>query len=253
MGELFIQIDSAKKKNIQHFTNKKVICIGRYGCNLNCLWCMNKELTWGKRDPLPHTMEDFERILTWKDPKEYIIGFGMNEPSMCSETYRMAGMALEARFQTYISTNGMQLDRRIFSLFHYIDLDIKAGPTLSNEAKELFKNMIGHRNRGITLDYTQYRDRISIFCNEALTLSKHINVTMLCIPEFINFDFINFDEFNSPIPIPGSSLTLRAFHSPKETQGLLSSSDMAYVREIHKKIRPLINKAVAIYEDPCWI
>ena len=239
---IFIQEDDALKRNIQHFTRRKVLGIGRIGCPLKCQWCMNEELVFDdKMEVLPSNYSDFTSALDRISPMEHVVGFCYNEPSYTPATFVLAGEALQKGFQTFISTNGIMeghIRDHVFEVFHLIDLDIKAPPGAD----------IGNYT---AIKTSEYEDAILTFLKEVKKRDTKINTTVLCIPEFMQsrkavtklVDYLNLLS-------PGSSVSLRAFYAMPRLKGSLTSSDMAFVKKVKEMIQPIMDPRITIYLDP---
>jgi pyruvate-formate lyase-activating enzyme len=231
----YTSLESAAKKNNIHFNTNDLFCIGTVGCNLQCKWCLNKNLV-RLGEGCVHSEEKVLEDIS-KQNRNTVIGFCYNEPTLNPNLNFMARYALERGFKTYISTNGMYASygMSVFDLFHYIDLDIKYPIDKSGTEKWL------------GIDYKEYSNRIS---RSISTLGPNkINITWLYIPSFWNKDDIDYIAalINRYIS-HGSCVSLRAFY-PYEVYPELTAVDEEQLDDFYKTVRKLIKDTVWVRKD----
>lgn len=129
-----IALDSIEKKPLYHFyPGSKILSIGSIGCNLNCPFCQNINIS-----------KDFENVQTFKMDPDYIINkaislksegnigiaFTYNEPTVWYEAVlELAKRCKQNDLKTVMVTNGFISKEPLENLLPYIDawnIDLKA-------------------------------------------------------------------------------------------------------------------------------
>lgn len=158
-GELFvlnygkcaaIAFDKVKKKPLYHFhPDEEVLSIGTIGCNFNCKFCQNWELSQTEYETVDVTPE---RIVELAQQKGIGIAYTYTEPLMWYEfVYDTAKLAKEKGLKNILITNGFIEVEPLKSLLEYIDaanVDLKA---FSNEFYMKLCGRVGPIKRAIRL------------------------------------------------------------------------------------------------------
>lgn len=168
-----IALDHIEKKPLQRFhPGSKILSVGSFGCNLNCPFCQNHEISMSKKNDIKAqyvTPEDL--ILLAKDlvvEGNIGIAYTYNEPLVGYEYVRdCAVLAKENGLKNVVVTNGCFLEEPMKELLPYIDalnIDLKG-------FKEEFYEKIGG-------DFETVKNFIKF-----AALYSHVEVTTLIIPD----------------------------------------------------------------------
>lgn len=129
-----IALDPIEKKPLRHFyPNSKILSVGSFGCNLNCGFCQNNEISMAGKDDLKTqyvTPENLVKIALDLKPEGNIgIAYTYNEPLIGYE-YVMdcSKLARENGLKNVVVTNGSFCEESMKDLLTYIDalnIDLK--------------------------------------------------------------------------------------------------------------------------------
>jgi len=170
-------LDPIEKKPLYHFFPSKMIySIGGYGCNLNCLFCQNFEIS----QYIPQNIDTF-RIVT---PKEVVlkakihqnnigIAFTYNEPTVSFEyMLETATLAKQEGLKTVMVSNGFINEEPLAKLIDVIDafnIDLKSFTDF------FYKKFTGGSLQPVLNTLKAIRKS-----------GKHLEVTFLVIPDLNN-------------------------------------------------------------------
>lgn len=127
-----INIDPMEKKPLYHFyPNEKILSIGTYGCNLDCLNCQNYDITHVKFDfSLCYNLNSEDIINIAKKNNLKFIAYTYNEPTVFFEyMLDIAKLAKENGIKNVMVTNGYINNKPLKMLIEYIDafnVDVKS-------------------------------------------------------------------------------------------------------------------------------
>ena len=183
-----VHVDPIEKKPLYHFfPGSRILSIGTYGCNLDCKFCQNFDISQ------EFEAEDFilikekaptELVNMCKERKLDFFAFTYNEPTIFFE-YMLdtAKLCKENGIKTVVVSNGQINGKPLRELIKYIDafnIDLKA---FNNE---FYKQICGG-------DLETTKNTLRIICEE----KKHLEVTFLLIKGFNDNDkeFVQMCEF----------------------------------------------------------
>ncbi|MFZ5966751.1 MAG: AmmeMemoRadiSam system radical SAM enzyme [Bacillota bacterium] len=122
-------VDPIEKKPLYHFfPGKRIFSVGSFGCNLQCSFCQNWEISQKSVKGISTTAQNLVDI--GKNEKDNIgIAYTYNEPSIWYEfVYDTAKLAREAGLKNVLVTNGYIEKEPLRQLLPYIDgmnIDLK--------------------------------------------------------------------------------------------------------------------------------
>lgn len=165
-----LQVDPIEKKPLAEFMpGTSTFSLGTYGCNLNCSFCQNHQLSRG----------DYQRRYDFHSPERIVelarqhqcdsIAFTYNEPTVFAEY--MMDIAREAKrtgLATVMVSNGyisQEAAKDVYPLIDAANIDVKAF------TDEFYQTMTGGRLQPV-LDAAEFFH----------SLGKHLELTMLIIP-----------------------------------------------------------------------
>ncbi len=121
--------DPVEKKPLYHFyPGRKIFSIGSFGCNLDCDFCQNWEIT---RENSMHLDISNKDLITLAQAQESIgIAYTYNEPTIFYEfVYDMARLAKEKGMKNVLVTNGYINQEPLLEILPFIDgmnIDLKS-------------------------------------------------------------------------------------------------------------------------------
>lgn len=133
-----LALDPIEKKPLKRFhPGSKILSVGSYGCNMDCAYCQNCEISRADADGVsweevsPHTLAETARAYI---PKGNIgLAFTYNEPLVGYEfVFDTAKLAKAAELSVVLVTNGMILPEPWERLLPFVDaanIDLKAFST----------------------------------------------------------------------------------------------------------------------------
>jgi pyruvate formate lyase activating enzyme len=167
-----VALDPIEKKPLYHYyPGSKILSIGSYGCNLNCPFCQNCDISMvGKRD-IETEQVDIEELvkkaLQLRDRGNIGIAFTYNEPLIGFEFVRdCAARAREMNLKNVVVTNGYICEeplKRLLPLIDAFNIDLKG-----------FTESYYHKLRG---DLETVKRSI-----ELATAKCHVEITTLIVP-----------------------------------------------------------------------
>ncbi|MHB8128234.1 MAG: AmmeMemoRadiSam system radical SAM enzyme [Mobilitalea sp.] len=165
-------LDPIEKKPLYHFyPGSKILSIGSYGCNLNCPFCQNCDISMvggGEIETQEITCEELvEKAIALKNSGNIGIAYTYNEPLIGYEFVRdCATLAKQKGLKNVVVTNGYICEEPLKELLPIIDafnIDLKG-----------FTEGFYHKLRG---------DLATVKRSIELTVEKcHVEVTTLIIP-----------------------------------------------------------------------
>lgn len=167
-----LALDPIEKKPLYHFyPGSKILSVGSYGCNLNCPFCQNCDISMvGKMeiDSVKLSCEELvEKAMSLKDNGNIGIAYTYNEPLIGYEFVRDCAMLTKEKgLKNVVVTNGYICEEPLRKLLPYIDafnIDLKG-----------FTEEFYHKLRG---DLATVKRTIEVSSEEC-----HIEVTTLIIP-----------------------------------------------------------------------
>lgn len=167
-----LALDPIEKKPLYHFTpGSRILSIGSYGCNLNCPFCQNCDISMvnGREiDSIKVSCEELVRKAVSLQGKGNIgIAYTYNEPLIGYEFVRdCAILARKREMKNVVVTNGYICEEPLKKLLPYIDafnIDLKG-----------FTEDYYHKLRG---DLATVKRTIEIAAAQS-----HVEVTTLVIP-----------------------------------------------------------------------
>lgn len=167
-----VALDPIEKKPLYHYyPGSKILSIGSYGCNLNCPFCQNCDISMvGKRDieTEPVDIEELvKKALQLRDRGNIGIAFTYNEPLIGFEFVRdCAARAREMNLKNVVVTNGYICEeplKRLLPLIDAFNIDLKG-----------FTESYYHKLRG---DLETVKRSI-----ELATAKCHVEITTLIVP-----------------------------------------------------------------------
>ena len=168
-----IALDPIEKKPLYHFyPGSKILSVGSYGCNLNCPFCQNCDISMvgGKEIETAYLSceELIEKAVILKDRGNIGIAYTYNEPLIGYEYVRdCAVLAKEKGLENVVVTNGYICEEPLKELLPFIDafnIDLKG-----------FTEEYYHKLRG---DLKTVKQSIETAAKEC-----HVEVTTLIVPD----------------------------------------------------------------------
>ncbi len=129
-----VALDPIEKKPLYHFyPGSKILSVGSYGCNLNCPFCQNHDISMVGGDELETAVIDCEELvkkaLMFTDKGNIGIAYTYNEPLIGYEFVRdCADMAQQKGLKNVVVTNGYICEKPLRELLPVIDafnIDLK--------------------------------------------------------------------------------------------------------------------------------
>ncbi|OGV52914.1 MAG: AmmeMemoRadiSam system radical SAM enzyme, partial [Lentisphaerae bacterium GWF2_52_8] len=164
-GELFslsygypvaIHVDPIEKKPLAEFMpGTRTFSIGTYGCNLNCSFCQNYQLSRGSYNEQSRSDYASPELIVELAPKHGCssIAFTYNEPTVFAEyAFDIATLAKRAQIPTVIVSNGyitLEAARDLYPLINAANIDMKGF------SEEFYRDMTGARLKPV-LDAMEY-------------------------------------------------------------------------------------------------
>lgn len=166
-----IALDPIEKKPLyKFFPGSRILSVGSYGCNLNCPFCQNFEIsmadsTFPTRKITPEQLAELAAELV--DKKNIGVAFTYNEPFISYEFVRDTSNLLKALgLKSVLVTNGTVAPAALKKILHLIDamnIDLKGF------SQEIYSQLGG--------DFETVRRTI-----ELAAQSCHVEVTTLIVP-----------------------------------------------------------------------
>lgn len=121
--------DPIEKKPLYHFyPGREIFSIGSFGCNLDCDFCQNWEITHGK--PLNIEIEDSDLLILAKSNDSLGVAYTYNEPTISYEyVYHISKLVKEIGLKNVLITNGFIEEEPLREILPYIDamnIDLKS-------------------------------------------------------------------------------------------------------------------------------
>lgn len=167
-----LALDPIEKKPLYHFhSGSNILSVGSYGCNLNCPFCQNCDISMvgsGEIDTAVVTCEELvEKALSLKNRGNIGIAYTYNEPLIGYEFVRdCATLAKEKGLRNFVVTNGYICEEPLKELLPVIDafnIDLKG-----------FTEEYYHKLRGDLATVKRTIELASAAC--------HVEVTTLIVP-----------------------------------------------------------------------
>lgn len=167
-----LALDPIEKKPLYHFyPGSKILSVGSYGCNLNCPFCQNCDISMvggGEIETAKISCEELvEKALSLRNRGNIGIAYTYNEPLIGYEFVRdCAGLAKEKGLKNVVVTNGYICEEPLKELLPVIDafnIDLKG-----------FTEEYYHKLRG---DLATVKRSI-----ELASVKSHVEVTTLIVP-----------------------------------------------------------------------
>lgn len=167
-----LALDPIEKKPLYHFyPGSRILSVGSYGCNLNCPFCQNCDIsmvTGRETDSVRVSCEDLvEKAVSLQDEGNIGIAYTYNEPLIGYEFVRdCAKLARERGLKNVVVTNGYICEEPLKAILPYIDafnIDLKG-----------FTESFYYKLRG---DLATVKRTI-----ELAAAQSHVEVTTLIIP-----------------------------------------------------------------------
>lgn len=165
--------DPIEKKPLYHFyPGSKILSVGSYGCNLNCNFCQNWQISLGcKIDELPKETTGIDKIISdaLREPSNIGIAYTYNEPTVWFEF--MYDIAIEARkhgLKNVVVSNGFINEEPLLEILSVADafnIDLKAF------TESFYREMSGGSMQPV----------IKTLKN-IVAFGKHLEITNLVIP-----------------------------------------------------------------------
>ena len=165
-------LDPIEKKPLYHFhPGSRILSIGSYGCNLNCPFCQNCDISMAGGKEIEYqktTLEELvEKALQYKSHGNIGIAYTYNEPLIGYEfVYDCAKLIKKAGLKNVVVTNGYINEEPLLELLPLIDafnIDLKG-----------FTEEYYHKLRG---DLATVKQSIRLAAAEC-----HVEVTTLIVP-----------------------------------------------------------------------
>lgn len=166
-----IALDPIEKKPLyRFFPGSRILSVGSFGCNLNCPFCQNHEISMADANfPTRHvTPEELAELAQELVPKKNIgVAFTYNEPFISYEFVRDTSNLLKAvGLKSVLVTNGTVAPaalKKILPLIDAMNIDLKGF------SREIYSTLGG--------DFETVRRTI-----ELAAQSCHVEVTTLIVP-----------------------------------------------------------------------
>lgn len=224
-----IHIDPVEKKPLYHFyPGKNILSIGSFGCNLQCVFCQNHEISQRGIDSFSFLNETKPETVIKKalsEDNNIGIAYTYNEPIIFYEyMYDTALIAKEKGLKNIMVSNGFINTAPLEKIIGYIDafnIDLKAFTEnfYSTQTKSKLKNVL---------------DTIETIIKH----KKHIEITNLIIPG-INDYVKDFERMiNYLREVGGKSIVLhlsRYFPNYKSHASMTDSKTINNLYKIAKK------------------
>lgn len=168
-----IALDSIEKKPLYKFYPKsKILSVGSFGCNFNCYYCQNHEISMTRENLIKTKYVEAEELiqmaLDLKERGNIGIAYTYNEPLIGYEYVKdCSRLAKENNLKNVVITNGYFNEEPMKELLPYIDalnIDLKA------YTQEFYKKIGG--------DLDSVKNFIKLASNYS-----HIEITTLVIPD----------------------------------------------------------------------
>lgn len=165
-------LDPIEKKPLYHFyPGSKILSVGSYGCNLNCPFCQNCDISMVGSDEIETSQvsckELVEKAFQLKDRGNIGIAYTYNEPLISCEFVKdCAELARKSGLKNVVVTNGYICEEPLKKLLLHIDafnIDLKG-----------FTEDYYHKLRG---DLETVKRSI-----ELASEKSHVEVTTLIVP-----------------------------------------------------------------------
>lgn len=193
-GELFaetyqkysaINFDPIEKKPLYHFhPGKEILSIGSVGCNMNCRWCQNCEISQSGveegRELIELTPSKLIQMALQK-PGNIGLAFTYNEPSISYESViEVAHQSKKAGLLNVMVSNGYfgrEAQEKFINVIDAFNIDIKAF------------------DENVSIKYTNSRLKpVLDNIRQIVKRGNHLELTYLLVPG-VNDDFRKFSEF----------------------------------------------------------
>ncbi len=169
---LALQVDPIEKKPLAEFMcGTKTFSIGTYGCNLNCVFCQNYQLSRGnynEKQPGQYAPPELVVELALKHECQSI-AFTYNEPTVFAEyCIDTAILAKKSGLSSVLVTNGyisMEAAKDLYPVIDAANIDMKGF------SDKFYSEMTGTHLQPVL-------DAIKYFCS----IGKHLELTNLIIP-----------------------------------------------------------------------
>lgn len=167
-----LALDPIEKKPLYHFyPGSRVLSVGSYGCNLNCPFCQNCDISMAdgnKVETADISCEELvKKALFYRDRGNIGLAYTYNEPLIGYEFVRdCAALAKEKGLKNVVVTNGYICEKPLLELLPVIDamnIDLKG-----------FTQDYYHKLRG---DLATVKRSIELAINHC-----HVEVTTLIVP-----------------------------------------------------------------------
>ena len=121
--------DPIEKKPLYHFyPGREIFSVGSFGCNLDCDFCQNWEISHEK--PLNIEMEDNDLLILAKSNNSIGIAYTYNEPTISYEyIYHISKLVKKMGLKNVLITNGFIEEGPLREILPYIDamnIDLKS-------------------------------------------------------------------------------------------------------------------------------
>lgn len=169
-----MMLDPIEKKPLRKFCpGTKILSVGSFGCNLNCFFCQNHEISMageGDCETMFLSPEELcEKALACRDRGNIGVAFTYNEPTIAYEYVRdTAKLVQKAGMKTVMVTNGSCSEKVLDEILPYIDamnIDLKC------YSEEKYEQLGGSL------------DQVKRFIRRA-NEKAHVELTYLLVPEF---------------------------------------------------------------------
>ena len=168
-----LALDPIEKKPLYHFfPGSWILSVGSYGCNLNCPFCQNFEISMADKNFPSHHLPPEKLVATALDfareRKNIGVAFTYNEPFISYEFVRdCAELLREVNLKTVLVTNGTISEKplkKILPLIDAMNIDLKGF------SQEIYDKLGG--------DFETVKNTIQI-----ASQSCHVEVTTLIVPQ----------------------------------------------------------------------
>lgn len=162
-------LDPIEKKPLYHFyPGSKILSVGSYGCNLECMFCQNHEISMAKASEVDYgnvSCEGLvEKAFSLKERGNIGIAYTYNEPLISYEFVRDCGIIAKKRdLKNVVVTAGFICEEPLRELLPVVDafnIDLKGF------SHDFYKRLMG--------DLDVVKETIK-------TLSKHSHVEVTCL------------------------------------------------------------------------
>ncbi len=169
-----LALDPIEKKPLRRFhPGAKILSVGSYGCNMNCAYCQNSEISMARADYVEWTLISPEELIAraeaLKKNGNIGVAFTYNEPLIGYEyVLDCAKLARERGLAVVLVTNGMINAEPWQKLLPYVDA---ANIDLKTFSREGYQKLGGDRDTVL--------EAISIAAERI-----HVEATTLIVPGF---------------------------------------------------------------------